>query len=82
MYSVKQEANENGTKHQIEITDLSKTKDKRVEMQDLLQWRHFDPTNTSENNLQLLQDPILKDALRYLSYVFMNEAHASAVHRS
>ena len=54
--------------------------DKRVEMQDLMQWKHFNPANQSERQTQLVQDPILKDALRYLSYVFMNEVHASAIH--
>ena len=48
-------------------------------MQDLMQWKHFNPTNPSDKQPQLLQDPILKEALRYLSYVFMNEVHASAV---
>ena len=50
---------------------------KRVEMQDLMQWEHLDPTNSSENNISLMEDPILKGALRYLSYVFKNEVHAS-----
>ena len=50
-------------------------------MQDLLQWKRFDPNNSSERCPQLMQDPILKEALRYLSYVFLNEAHASAVHK-
>ena len=53
---------------------------KRVEMQDLMQWKHFNPTNQSDKQPQLFQDPILKEALRYLSYVFMNEVHASAIH--
>ena len=50
-------------------------------MQDLLQWKHFDPTNPSERCPQLIEDPILKEALRYLSYVFLNEAHASSIHK-
>ena len=84
MYNEKEEIDENGTERlPNKYTDWNETKDnKRVEMQDLLQWNHFDPTNTSERNLKLLEDPILKDALRYLSYVFMNEVDASAVHRS
>ena len=53
---------------------------KRVEMQDLMQWKHFNPTTPSEKQPELFKDPILKEALRYLSYVFMNEVHASAIH--
>ena len=51
---------------------------KRIEMQDLMRWKHLDPSNTSEDSL-LLEDPILKGSLRYLSYIFMNEVNASAV---
>ena len=61
-------------------TRQNEDNNKRVEMQDLMQWKHFNPTNQSERQPQLLQDPILKEALRYLSYVFMNEVHASAIH--
>ena len=52
---------------------------KRVEMQDLMRWKHLDPSSTSEKSLSLLEDPILKGSLRYLSYIFMNEVHASAI---
>ena len=51
---------------------------KRIEMQDLMQWEHFDPNIISEGNNSLIQDPILKGALNYLSYVFKNDTYASA----
>ena len=52
--------------------------EKRVEMQDLMRWKHLDPTNMSSNCNSLQEDPILKEAVRYLSYVFKNEVYASA----
>ena len=53
--------------------------EKRVEMQDLMRWKHLDPKMVAFNNESLQEDPILKDALKYLSYVFKNEVCFSNV---
>ena len=50
-------------------------------MQDLMQWKHFNPTNQSDKQPQFVQDPILKNALseinrsRLLSFLFFKNAH-------
>ena len=60
----------------MEIT--TPTTRKRIEMQDLMQWKHLDPSNSSERKCSLIDDPILKGALIYLSFVFKNDVYASA----
>jgi len=60
------------------LENTTSTLRKRIEMQDLMQWEHLDPNVISEGNNSLIQDPILKGTLNYLSYVFKNEIYASA----
>ena len=60
------------------VKPTTPTVPKRIEMQDLMQWKHLDPSNNSQLNNSLREDPILKGALTYLSYVFKNEVYASA----
>ena len=60
------------------MTKTAPTIQKRVEMQDLMQWKHLDPSNNSGKNCSLIEDPILNGALTYLSYVFKNDVYASA----
>ena len=71
----KEDTNDN-VSSRIEIT--TPTIRKRIEMQDLMQWKHLDPSNNWGRNGSLLEDPILKGALTYLSYVFKNDVYASA----
>ena len=63
----------------VEIPQHTPTNEKRVEMQDLMQWKHIDPSNTSNGLNSLHADPILRGSLPYLSYVFKNEVNASVV---
>ena len=61
------------------VIDNNINGEKRVEMQDLMRWKHLDPKMVSSNYNSLQEDPILKDALKYLSYVFKNEVCFSNV---
>ena len=61
------------------VMDNNINGEKRVEMQDLMRWKHLDPKMVSSNYNSLQEDPILKDALKYLSYVFKNEVCFSNV---